>query len=203
MGLSRTTRRIVLGLTVVAGAAVLGGCGSPYLRQRRNDLLQVGDLGITTSKKPYLSVHACGLGLVSAGAGRLDGKFTGLGGDQVGTQDHYHRALGLVVWSYDEIGWGDKVDPKDPNTLLQWHIGPVGWLGYPKRPPSYSLACTHYLHLGFVGLMSNLRYLEMVDFLLGWTTLDIMGDDGHENGDWAWQTANPKYTPRWTPKLPY
>lgn len=203
MALTRTMRAMVLALGSVAAVAVLAGCSSPYMKKRRADFLQVGDWGVTTSKKPGFSLHACGFGLVSAGVGHVNGRFTGFGGDQVGSQKHYHKCLGLIVWSYDEIGWGDKVDPKDPNTLLQWHIGPVGWLGYPKRPPSYKLACTHYLHLGFVGLMSNLRYLEMADFLLGWGTLDILGDDDHENGDWAWQTTNPKYTPRWTPKLPF
>ena len=35
----------------------------------------------------------------------------------------------------------------------------------------------HSLHVGYVGLMGNLHYVEMVDFLLGWAGWDITRDD--------------------------
>lgn len=35
----------------------------------------------------------------------------------------------------------------------------------------------HSLHVGYVGLMGNLHYVEMVDFLLGWAGWDIARDD--------------------------
>ena len=35
----------------------------------------------------------------------------------------------------------------------------------------------HTLHVGYVGLMGNLHYLEIVDFVLGIPGWDISGDD--------------------------
>jgi len=46
----------------------------------------------------------------------------------------------------------------------------------------------HYIHLGRFGLVLNIRYTEMLDFLLGWTTFDLAGDDGTKFGDWPWRT---------------
>jgi len=36
----------------------------------------------------------------------------------------------------------------------------------------------HYVHLGHVGLIANFHWAQILDFALGWTTLDIEGDDG-------------------------
>ena len=95
MGVRGGVWRHVLGAAVVVG--LLPGCGK-YLQHRGEDLLEFGDVGITITRTPYLSVHACGLGLVSAGAGRLDGQFIGLGGNQFGAIRHFHRNIGLIVW---------------------------------------------------------------------------------------------------------
>lgn len=35
----------------------------------------------------------------------------------------------------------------------------------------------HSLHVGYVGLMGNLHYIEIVDFILGIPGWDIRGDD--------------------------
>jgi len=35
----------------------------------------------------------------------------------------------------------------------------------------------HCLHVGYVGLMGNLHYFQILDFLLGWFGLDVAGDD--------------------------
>ena len=37
--------------------------------------------------------------------------------------------------------------------------------------------CPKMLHLGWVGLTLNCKFTELTDFLLGWTTLDILSDD--------------------------
>ena len=195
--------RAACGAAVAAMIVAASGCSSAFREQRRKDLLQIGDWGVTVSKKPYLSMHVCGFGIVSAGGGHVEGKFFGYGGEQIGTIDHYHKCLGLIAWSYDEIGWGDKLDPQDPTTFMQWHIGPIGWLGYPRRAPAYTLACTHYLHLGFIGLMANARYFEMLDFATGFVGYDLQKDDERALGDWSYQTANPKFKPKWCPKLPF
>ncbi len=35
----------------------------------------------------------------------------------------------------------------------------------------------HYIHLGHVGLIANFRWCAILDFVMGWTTYDLMGDD--------------------------
>ena len=190
-----------VGLALVLALPALTGCA--YLRHRGNDAAEMVDIGVTWTKTPYFSIHACGMGIVSAGAGKVNGHFAGLGGNQFGVTRHYHKDLGLVLWSYDELGWGDDFDPEKPETLDAFHVGPIGWIGYPDRRPPYALACVHYLHLGYGGLVANIRYMEMVDFLLGWTTFDICGDDGEQRGDWPWRKSNPRTKEVYRPKLPY
>ena len=38
-----------------------------------------------------------------------------------------------------------------------------------------------------MGLVFNVRFLEMFDSLLGWTMLDLCGDDGTGESRWPWQ----------------
>ncbi len=44
----------------------------------------------------------------------------------------------------------------------------------------------HFIpHIGYVGLVWNARYLQMVDALLGIAMIDICGDDGYPVGEWS------------------
>jgi hypothetical protein len=36
----------------------------------------------------------------------------------------------------------------------------------------------HFVHLGHVGLVMNIRWAELADFVLGWAAVDIGDDDG-------------------------
>ena len=90
-------RRLWNVVTAVGFAFGAAGCG--YLRDRGNDALDMLDVGVSWSKRPYLSVYACAIGVASAGAGHLEGKFAGIGGGHLGTTSHYHRVLGLALWS--------------------------------------------------------------------------------------------------------
>jgi hypothetical protein len=47
----------------------------------------------------------------------------------------------------------------------------------------------HYIHLGHVGLISNFRWGEIADFVLGFTTFDLAGDDGVHWSHWPWLPA--------------
>ena len=42
--------------------------------------------------------------------------------------------------------------------------------------------------MGYVGLVVNLHYVQVIDGMLGWFGIDIAGDDGRRLGLWPWQT---------------
>jgi hypothetical protein len=40
-----------------------------------------------------------------------------------------------------------------------------------------AVSCPKLLHLGWVGVELNCRFVELADFLLGWAGVDFMEDD--------------------------
>ncbi len=129
---------------VVLGVALVAGCSHParvggYFKDRGNDLAQCVDLGVTWTEEPYWSVYACLLGLSSIGAGHVDGEFAGLGGGHFGEMRHYHKVCGLLLWTYEELGW-DGFDVNKPETLYRWHNGPIGYACYYERKPAYGFS---------------------------------------------------------------
>jgi hypothetical protein len=72
-------------------------------------------------------------------------------------------------------------------------LGPVGWIGFGcmeqrMEPPTPFLREKFFIEVGacvgFVGFDVGFNPVEFVDFLLGWTTLDMAGDD-------TWKKAPP------------
>ena len=131
-------RRRAIGAAAWLALALVACEGWTYLRHRGGDAMDMMDIGVKWTKKPHFSANACLLGLGSLGAGRTNGRFAGLGGGRAGVLRQFHRNMGLLVWSYDEVAWGDDFDPEKPETLQRCHIGPVGWLSYPQRRPQYA-----------------------------------------------------------------
>ncbi|MCL5269615.1 MAG: hypothetical protein M1457_03455 [bacterium] len=182
--------RKLLVLFVLAGA--LQGC--TYFQKRAHDARDIIDLGFTFSAKPQFSLYASGpfVQVFTAGVGKVDGRFFGLGeGDFHLWGPHYEKSVGLAVWGLEwlsyqhtesEIEAMPKAQADEAANYMQ--VGLVGMpLGYsgavaPSGPgPKYIGSCPHYLHLGWIGVVATPRYLQAFDFVLGWTTLDILGDD--------------------------
>jgi len=178
-------------LFVLVIAASLGAStGCTYLRYRLDDALEIADIGVTVSYKPGLTVwFAAPFSLAAGIGGHTDGYLVGLGGGKPLFTRHYLNAMGFLVFGFEESGWGD-FDPKDPATLYRTY---QGVLGIPASlvlaRPAYVPTCTHEVHILFIGLVGNLRYMEIIDFVLGFTTLDIAGDDGKKMGHWPWRSA--------------
>jgi hypothetical protein len=187
----KTRRRWAAGqFTVVMVALLLvgsSGC-TTYLRHRAEDLLEVADVGITLSYKPGLALWFAAPFSLGAGiGGHVDGYFLGLGGGRLGFTRHYLNAWGLIAFGHETIGWGD-FDLSDDRTLYRSMQGAAGiplalWHG----SPAYTPTCNHEIHLGFIGAVGNLRYMEIADFVLGWALIDIGGDDGRKMGKWPWK----------------
>jgi len=188
-----------VGMAMVAAAAFvsLSGCSS-YLEKRGQDAVQMLEIGITHTDQPSNAFFVCGVSIVGFGAANLEGTFTGMGGNQIGTTKFYYRSVGYGLWTYEEIGWGDY-DKTRQETLYSYYGGIAGWIEHIQRRPGYAPGCNHFIHFGRSGFVFNVRYLEILDFLLGWTTLDICGDDDDVFGHWPWQAPGarnlpPRYT---------
>ncbi|KPK57419.1 MAG: hypothetical protein AMK73_10175 [Planctomycetes bacterium SM23_32] len=173
----------------VAALAVVLSCsvGCTYLVHRSEDALDIVDIGFTFTTKPMIGLYWNSLDIFPVGYSHIDGYFFGWGGGQLGFTRHYDKCYGFG-YAYQEIAWGDEFDVDDPETININYAGILGYVLPPyKHDPAYSPACVHFFpHIGFVGLVWNARYMEMVDFVLSWTLFDLAGDDGVEVGHWIW-----------------
>ena len=139
-----TVRCVSAGLVLALALAAATGCSRPagigdYFVHRGADAARIVDLGVTVTSEPYWSVYACLLGLSSIGAGHVDGDFYGLGGGHFGAMRHYEKVCGVLLWTYEELGWKD-FDVAKPETLYRWQNGPIGYICYPERKPAYGFS---------------------------------------------------------------
>ena len=171
-----TARQNVL-LTI--GIAMLAGIfcsGCSYMQRRRNDALDMFDIGVTVSEESGFSLYSSCFNIFTLGYSRVDGTFHGLCGGRTGSFPMRHNATGLVVWGSERMGY-DEVDFADPNSPESWRVGPLGLILGPGPDKDHVMSCPKLLHLGRFGVAFICQFGEWADFFLGWTTLDIMGDD--------------------------
>ncbi len=191
---SGVVRRVCVSVCLVVALSCTSGCAQ-YWRARGRDAAQMVEIGVTRTNMPSTCVFVCGVSLIGIGGGHLEGMFTGIGGNQVGTTKCYYRSVGYGPWTYEEIGWGEY-DVSKQETLYSYYGGIAGWVQHFPRRPGYAPACNHFIHFGHHGFVFNIRYLELLDFLLGWTTLDLCGDDGEDVfGHWPWQAKGARNLP--------
>ena len=165
----------VLLLLILGGVSMTcGGCA--YLKDRGNDALDMMDLGVSFSKEPRIAAYAGFQSLLAVGYSKVDGKFIGLGNRNAGWLDMRYHAAGCLLEGYEQWGYGDY-DPADPDSPTRRGIG-VGLIygGYPHTFVGL-FNCPKFLHVGFIGVVVNCRLGEVLDFVVGWTTLDIGKDD--------------------------
>jgi hypothetical protein len=174
-----------MALVVVLGVIAAAGQGCSYLRDRGDDAAQMFDFGLTFSKKPQFSAYMNCPVIAPLGYGKVDGYFVGMGGGKVGAMKHHQESSGLLVWGREEVSW-ESFDPEQADTLSVQGVGVLGLAEGQEGEKAYTPACIHYLHLGWIGIAANVRWLEIPDFLLGFFLLDPMGDDGENGGYWFW-----------------
>jgi hypothetical protein len=186
MRASKVVQRMGLLLALAVTLLAFQGCANAvtYAQHRAEDFAEMVDVGFTITKTPQIGLYWNSLSFGPGGYSNIDGWFAGWGGGKFGVQRHYNKCYGFL-YLYEEIGWGD-FDKNDPRTLYVQHNGIPGILMPPYvSNPAYIPACVHFFpHLGYVGFVWNARWTEIVDFALGWTTLDIAGDDGYRFGTW-------------------
>ena len=181
--------RTLLALLLLAAPLLAGGCS--YLRDRGNDALDIFDIGFTVTDKltPDFAVYLDFFGRTPLGGAYLDhAKLLGIGYRHVGWLDYESKSWGALAWGSEKYGSGE-FDPKNPYQAREdqqnlterprFHTGFARMIAEDNAPPPIQFfACDKAVHLGYVGFLANCRPLELIDFLLGWTTLDILCDDG-------------------------
>ena len=167
MGVSR--------VAVIAAVAVLLACtGCTYVQNRGQDFTDVFDVGLTVSKEPQFSLYAGFLSILSLGYSNLDGTLLGMGGREYGVVTLRQNTWGLLLAGSEQFGY-ENFDPEDPESPAPWGAAVAG--SWTDRPAGQIINCPKLLHLGWIGLSINCKLGELADFLVGWTTFDIMGDD--------------------------
>jgi hypothetical protein len=163
-------------LAVVVLAVVLSSSlGCTYLVNRGNDALDIVELGVTVTTTPQIGLYWNSLDLLVAGYCDLDGTFIGWAGRHGVMLPVRSECYGLIV-SREKVKWGDAPERERIGGLagLPGIAAGAAEDGHPLDSP----ACVHFIpHFGYVGLVWNLRWGQIVDFVVGWTTVDLNGDD--------------------------
>jgi hypothetical protein len=178
----RTRAARLCGALVLAVLA-LDATGCTYLKHRGEDLLETFDIGITLSRSPQLSLYANGASFICFGYSKFNGTLLGMGGGFFGIVHHENKCWGNGFYGEEKLVWGKNRRPWKRYKQKQGLQGVLSCL--PRlQPPAYFPACVHNFHLGWIGIVGNIRYAEMLDFILGFTTFDLAHDDGREKGNW-------------------
>jgi len=183
---------------VVLALAAFGLTGCTYLGHRGRDAADMFEVGLTFSKKPQFALLPVDyFNLVGLGYSNVEGTYAGIGNRRVGAMPiKDDGSYGLLFWGKDALKVGD-LNPKDPHEVWvgemerltaegkplpterpDYHKGLVRLPIQDNAPPPVTfMQCRRNIHLGWVGLHASFRPLDIIDFLLGWTTLDILNDD--------------------------
>jgi hypothetical protein len=155
------------------------------MNDRKHDAMDMIDIGFTFSKEPHFAFFHDFIPVIPIGYGKVEGTFTGLGGGQFGANiPHYEESYGLLAWGEEKVSFGvtpeelAAMTEEERNDALNFQrTGLIGMAQGPFPGTDYLICCPHYLHLGWVGAVGSPRYLQMLDFVVGFTTLDIGRDD--------------------------
>lgn len=176
-----TIRRFAAVLLLVLACSATG---CKFAKCRLDDAIEMFDIGISLSAKPCISAYACGVSLITGGFSKFDGVVIGTGGGFIGIVHHQNQCLGLLVAGTETLIWQQGRHRRTYKHLQGYQAFMAAKHPW---PPAYFPACTHYLHLLYVGAVGNLRYAEMLDFLFGFLGFDMAMDDGREQGKWFFQ----------------
>ncbi|MCX7765170.1 MAG: hypothetical protein N2246_00465 [Candidatus Sumerlaeia bacterium] len=171
----------------------LGFTGCTYLNQRGKDALDIFDVGISVTDKwsPDFAVYANPFQIAPLGYSRINGRFLGIANRQAGWLKHEQRCWASILWGSEQKGSG-RFNPFDPHQARkdqvelterpQFNVGILRMLLKDNLPPTLQFfECDKWVHLGWIGIRANCRPLDLIDFILGWTTLDLAGDDLDED----------------------
>jgi len=157
---------------------ILACTGCSYFRDRGRDARDIADIGITVSEKPGVGAYFGFCTLTTAGFAHVDGTLLGnVGRRYAGAIPMRYHNAGLLVWGEERMGYDGDYKPDDADTPRLYRTGPLGLATGPEPEVWKDVSCPKFVHVGFVGFSFTCRVQELLDFVLGWTTLDLMADD--------------------------
>ena len=175
---------ISLGLTLLL---LCSGC--TYFKDRGSDALDMMDLGITVNDKltPQFALYVDFFSLFPVGASSYEGNLAGMGDHRFGIVDLEQKSWGALVWGSEKKGSGE-FNPEDPyqarpdqrqeTERLRFNNGFVRLIAQDNDVPALQyFECDKFVHVGWIGVYKSCHLNEIFDFVLGWTTIDFMGDD--------------------------
>jgi hypothetical protein len=187
----------VLLFLLVAITVILQGCS--YLRYRYEDAAEIMDLGFSFTKTPQFAAYSNCPITRPMGYGKLDGVVVGIGGGGAGIKRHQLDSAGLLFWGREESGW-QSFSKQRTETLSVPNTGLMAMAQPPEESGPRKPTCSHYLHLGWVGIVWNMRWLDVPDFLAGLFCMDPLRDDGPNGGWWFGRKPPPETTAEGTLK---
>ncbi len=180
-------RQLAMVAGLVASGILSQGCA--YMHARGRDAKDMLDIGITVTPrlKPDFALYFDFFNVLPLGYGRIDGINLGLGNGQIGALDFTYHNWGVLAVGAERKGSG-QFNPDDPRQARpdqadlterpRFDVGFVNAFKGEEPPPKMQfLECDRALHLGWIGIHATIRPVDIIDFILGWTTLDIVGDD--------------------------
>ena len=182
--------RLLKHVPAVALTAVLTlNLGCAYLRDRGNDAMDIIDVGVSVNDriKPQFALYFDFFNVIPFGYSNVDGKSLAIGKREIGFLDHQYHNWGVLAVGEELKGTGAfnphdlhlvRPDQADLVERPQYDVGFVGAFSGEQSPPKRQfMECDRGLHLGWIGIHATMRPVDLIDFILGWTTLDIMQDD--------------------------
>ncbi len=171
-------RSWVMAGLLVGVLAPTAGCASKYWRDRYNDFKDQWELGVTSSDNGQFGIYGGLLHFITLGGTSLDCDLHGLANSQWGSHKYYDKSWATLFVGEDSHVVTSGGVPLPPSEEIMKYD--TGFLGLPFGQPGdaqTALTSPFMIHLGYGGIVWNTKFVEVLDFVLGWTTLDIMKDD--------------------------
>lgn len=185
-------RRIVC---VLAFVVMMASTGCTYLKNRGNDASDVFELGVTVTPRwtPVFALYGNPFNVLPFGYANAKITLLGWSDRNVGALDLDLKGWGALAWGSQRLGIGrrEAAAPGEQPAPLGWSVtepghtyttGFVGAWGEDGARGRTFGECPKLLHLGWIGLYADCSVLDLADFVLGWTTLDIGHDDAPAYG---------------------
>ena len=183
----KTRRVFALNLVLLSILVLTSGC--TYMQKRGHDAMDIIDIGIALPKgpKPQFGLYFDFFNILPLGYSHVEAKQIGMANRQAGYMDLEHTSWGVIGWGKEKKGSGE-FDAFDAHQVRADLAGiearPAYNVGIPRMsvegdapPPQQFFECDRIIYLGYIGIHATIRPFDILDFVLGWTTLDIMGDD--------------------------